>query len=111
MSMGRLEIFGRGMGRARAKDESKPVRKGKKSRPPATVAFAANLRLARERKFKYKQDCADALQMERETYRSWERGDREPNITELGRIARLLDVSLDFLIAGHIPALNKKPPR
>jgi transcriptional regulator with XRE-family HTH domain len=77
--------------------------------PPARSAFGARLRAARESKgFEHAYQFADRLGVEHETYRSWERADREPCITHLRDIALKLDVSLDYLIIGTLPGLALK---
>lgn len=80
------------------------------TKPPARVAFATNLKTARRRRHRYQKDMAKALGIEPERYRTWERAEREPDITNLAKIAVELDVSLDFLICGIIPALRPKRP-
>ncbi len=80
-------------------------KKKKKALPPiARQEFAQRLRLAREQKYTTAADFAKAVGIEAETYRTYERADREPNITNLILIARKLDASLDFLVLGDIPS-------
>jgi transcriptional regulator with XRE-family HTH domain len=63
--------------------------------------FAERLRAARVTAGHATQkDMADALKVEHERYRMWERGDREPDITNLVNIANTLKISLDFLLLG-----------
>ena len=69
--------------------------------------FAERLRAARiTAGYKKAKDLAAAIGIESERYRMWERGDREPDITHLVKIAAKLDVSLDFLLRGG----NDQPP-
>jgi len=72
----------------------------KRQRPKAREDFAARLRLARQDRFRSQKSFADACGFQAETYRMWERGDREPSITSLKKIALALDESLDYLIVG-----------
>lgn len=72
------------------------------------MAFALRLRTARAQKFPSAKAFADALGVEHETYRTWERGDREPNISAICKIARTLDISLDYLVLGDFPALKQR---
>lgn len=63
--------------------------------------FAERLRAARiTGGYARQKDFAAAIGIESERYRMWERGDREPDITHLVKIAAQLDVSLDFLLRG-----------
>ena len=64
-------------------------------------SFAERLRAARITGGYAKQkDFAAAIGIESERYRMWERGDREPDITHLVKIASQLGISLDFLLRG-----------
>lgn len=63
--------------------------------------FASRLKSARILAgFKTQKDFADAISVEHETYRRWERAETEPNIATLAKIASECDVSLDSLILG-----------
>lgn len=83
---------------------------GKRPAPPERIAFAKRLRDARERKHEYASGMADAMGIERERYRMWERGDREPDIVHFIKIAKELNVSLDYLIIGRLPSLVPTEP-
>lgn len=76
-------------------------RRKNKEIPPVRRLFAERLRAARITKgYANQKDFAAALDIEAERYRMWERGDREPDITHLVKIAAKLEVSLDFLMRG-----------
>ena len=72
------------------------------------MAFALRLKNARETKHPTARAFAVRLGFEDETYRSWERGDREPNIQAICKIARELNVSLDYLILGDLPSISHR---
>lgn len=68
--------------------------------------FAARLRSARTMAgYPTAKSIAEALGMESETYRRWERAETEPDIPKLVRISALLKVSLDFLLMGKPQAV------
>ena len=77
------------------------------SQPKIRVLFAARLKIARQHRYKYASKFASVLEIEHERYRTWERAEREPDITHLFKIADALDVSLDFLILGDIPSFRR----
>ncbi len=62
--------------------------------------------MARQEQYDSAKAFAEDIKKEAETYRMWERGDREPDIPDLIKIARKLNRSLDFLILGHLPPLR-----
>lgn len=78
-------------------------------RRATTNKFAPRLRRAREIKFSSQKAFAEACGFQAETYRMWERGDREPNLNNLRIIAETLSVSLDDLIIGD--AGERSPPQ
>ena len=43
---------------------------------------------------------AEALGVEDETYRRWERGETEPGLARLRRISKMTSISLDILVSG-----------
>ena len=51
--------------------------------------------------FAEKGEAAKRLGVEGETYRRWERGETEPSLAALARIAEEFDTSLDVLICGE----------
>lgn len=57
------------------------------------------------------KEIADALDLEVETYRRYERGETDPNLATLLKIRKLTDTSLDKLISGPdvIPILGTTP--
>lgn len=66
--------------------------------------FARRLRQARlSADYRYMIDLAKDLNIDPETYRSWERGRTEPGIADIQEIANLTGASADFLILGKIP--------
>ena len=69
--------------------------------------FAQRLRLARQQKYDHAYQLAQVVGLEAETYRRYERGETEPDIRALGKIARALNVSLDYLVFGDLPALQQ----
>ncbi len=83
----------------------------KKMLPKARADFALRLRMAREADYPTAKSFAGAIGVEDETYRMWERGDREPDITNMVKIASKLRISLDFLIMGDLPKLPSQDPQ
>ena len=79
---------------------------GKNETSRERAEFAARLQMARQEQYDSAKAFAEEIKEEAETYRMWERGDREPDITRLAKIARKLNRSLDFLILGHLPPLR-----
>lgn len=73
--------------------------------------FARRLQMARQRKYPQKVALARKLGIEPETYNRYERGETEPGVVDLGRIARELEVSTDFLILGDLPPPKAPPGR
>lgn len=67
-------------------------------------AFAARLKAARlsDGKFPNKIDLARAIGQEGETYNRYERGEVEPNIATLRRIAKELRITVDYLVGADI---------
>lgn len=64
-----------------------------------TKLFAAQLRAARMLKgYQTAGDAAEALGIEKERYRRWERGETEPGLYHLVRIRETFGVSLDTLV-------------
>jgi transcriptional regulator with XRE-family HTH domain len=78
--------------------------KGSKQIPPARRAFCERLGASRVAAgYDTQKDFADKIGVEHERYRMWERGDREPDLTHLVKIAIALQTSLDFLLLGKTP--------
>ena len=66
-------------------------------------AFAARLRALRlSVGYGTQESFAQALGLQGEAYRRYERGETEPSLETLVRIAELTDTSLDHLIAGRV---------
>jgi transcriptional regulator with XRE-family HTH domain len=59
------------------------------------------IRLRREKLGLKQQDVANALDISPQAVSKWERGENGPDITALRPLARLLDVTVDWLLAGH----------
>lgn len=59
------------------------------------------IRWQRERHGLKQQDVANALQVSPQAVSKWERGENAPDIAVLGRLARLLGVSVDWLLDVH----------
>lgn len=67
--------------------------------------FGRQLKKARERAgFAHAKDFAEALGVEENRYRHWERGSAQPNLPMLVRITRLLRVELGDLIPAAYQA-------
>ena len=66
--------------------------------------FNENLRAARERKNMTQKDVADNIGVAKSTYSLYERGNREPNVQTIKKLADLLNVSADDLLG-----LNQEP--
>ncbi len=82
---------------------------------PAVQAFAARLATTRQFfGFQTAVDFARFLNVEPETYRSWERGINECPLRVIAQIRHKFDVSLDWLIAGKgagLAASREQPPQ
>ena len=62
-------------------------------------AFAERLKSARVNAgYEHAKDFADALGVEAPTYRYWERGQAQPDLTTLTRICILLGVDANYLL-------------
>lgn len=89
-------------------------------RPPAEpkTEFARRLRQLRESygvlvrgNPKYTADAfAKELGIEAETYRTYERGDSEPNLATLKKIREITRHSLDTLITGELQRIEQAAP-
>lgn len=66
-------------------------------------AFGLRLKERRERRRLRQADVAAALQVSAQAVSKWERGENAPDITLLVPLSRLLDVSLEWLLAGSHP--------
>lgn len=58
----------------------------------------ARLKSARKRLGLRQTEISNALQLADSLYGQWERGDREPTLGNLSRLARLLEVSMGWLL-------------
>jgi len=59
------------------------------------------IRTRREKLGLKQQDIANALDLSPQAVSKWERGENAPDVTALKPLARLLGVSIDWLLAGH----------
>lgn len=59
------------------------------------------IRLRREKRGLKQQDIANALELSPQAVSKWERGENAPDITVLEPLARLLDVSVDWLLTAR----------
>ncbi len=57
-----------------------------------------NLKLLRTENKLRQEDIAEKLSIARQTYSSWETGERTPDIENLIKLADFYNVSLDFLV-------------
>ncbi len=72
--------------------------------------FARRLKAARiTAGYRSMKAFAEALGVEDETYRRWERGETEPGLARLRRISKLTSISLDILISGGHEAGGRIP--
>lgn len=92
-------------GQQRVRSNSRKTGGNEKPVAPETLAFANRLTMTREQRgYDSAAKFAKAIGVEDETYRTWERGIREPAIPNICKIARKLDISLDYLILGDLPS-------
>lgn len=72
------------------------------------MGFAKQLKIARQKnKNKYtQQDIADILGIDASAYSNYETGKREPNVAKLKEIAKILNVSVDFLLETGLEKSN-----
>ena len=63
--------------------------------------FGSRLKALRQAKGIRQEDLAAALDVSRNTVIRWESGDNEPRVSEIVKIAAVLDVSLDELMTGE----------
>lgn len=62
------------------------------------ATFTDRLTELREKKNLTKQGVADLLAVNRVTYSNWELGKTEPNFVTLAKLAKLFNVSVDYLL-------------
>lgn len=70
------------------------------------MSFADNLKAARESKNLSRLQLAAALSISVAAYAHYETGAREPNLTNLVAICRILEISADSLLDVHPPAIS-----
>jgi len=59
------------------------------------------IRMRREQRGLKQQDVANALDLSPQAVSKWERGENAPDVTVLEPLARLLDVTVDWLLTAH----------
>ena len=79
---------------------------GRQQQASPRERFALRLKMARERKYQTATAAAEAIGLEAETYRRYERAETEPDISTLSKLAEVFDVSTDYLIRGDLPSLG-----
>src|SRR6266498_4696122 len=67
------------------------------------VAIGERIRSRREKLRRTQRDLANALQVSSQAVSKWERGENAPDVGVLVGLARLLDVSVDWLLGGYTP--------
>ena len=68
------------------------------------AALGIRIRERRERLGLTQRGLAAALQVSAQAVSKWERGESVPDVDLLVDLARLLDVSVDFLLGSHLPS-------
>ncbi len=67
------------------------------------------IRLRREKRGLKQSDIAHALQISAQAVSKWERGENAPDIAVLVDLARLLEVSTDWILGGNEPGSDTFP--
>lgn len=70
-------------------------------------SFGMRLRLLRMDRNMQQKDVAEMLGITPAAYGTYERGEREPNLTTLCKIADLFDVSIDYLLGRDTSDMSK----
>lgn len=60
--------------------------------------FSNRLAELRKKRGLTQQQIADELSVNRVIYTNWEKGNREPNLENVVKLARILDVTTDYLL-------------
>ncbi|HEP1570607.1 TPA: helix-turn-helix transcriptional regulator [Streptococcus suis] len=60
--------------------------------------FSTRLKLLRKQKQLTQQKLADELGVSQGSYANWEKGNREPKLENLVKLAKILDSTIDFLL-------------
>jgi transcriptional regulator, cro/CI family len=64
--------------------------------------FSDRLKKKRLEKGLIQQEIADILKINRVTYTNWEKGNREPNLENVVKLANILDVATDYLLGMDV---------
>lgn len=72
------------------------------------MTFGENLKNARIKNKLTQQQLADMLGISKSTITNYEGGKREPDVFMIKKLAKLLEVTGDYLI-GYDPGANEKP--
>jgi transcriptional regulator with XRE-family HTH domain len=79
-------------------------------RDQPSSAFAIRLKQLRVlRGYRTARAFAQALQIDENRYTRWERGEVEPSVAMLGKMADILNVPVDMLVSGGDVAANLAP--
>jgi DNA-binding XRE family transcriptional regulator len=73
-------------------------------------AFGAALKKARKREFRHASTFADAIRVERHTYRTWERGEHLPDLWTVVRMCRILKIEPNTLLPLAVTDEAKSDP-
>lgn len=65
------------------------------------MEFNTNLKRLRIAKNLYQKDIAKKLNISTDTYGAWERGNNEPSIDIIKKLANLFNVSIDYLLGNE----------
>ncbi|MBY5034186.1 helix-turn-helix domain-containing protein [Streptococcus gallolyticus] len=64
--------------------------------------FTDNLKALRKQKKLTQQEVADKLEINRVTYTNWEKGNREPNLENVVKLAHILNATTDELLGYKV---------
>ncbi|WP_438838960.1 helix-turn-helix domain-containing protein [Streptococcus pluranimalium] len=63
--------------------------------------FASRLKELRKKRGLTQRQIADELSINRVTYTNWEKGNREPSLENVVRLAKLFGVTTDYLLGRY----------
>lgn len=75
------------------------------------VQLAKNLRFLRNKRGLSQQEMEDVLNLSRQAYSNYERGERTPDLDVLVRLSQFHEVSIDALLLVNLEALPAVTPR